>query len=132
MQKIALSFIFIFFVGCSIKTTPIYAVIKTPKIKLSDQGFIKEGLGYKEIIIYKSGVSPFKITIKNSFICLNNKCMDKEKFINTYLGKEYPSDFFDKILNKECIKGFFCKKYKDKILFKDKKKGIVIMIKELN
>ena len=123
--------LFIFLFGCATKTTPIYAVIKTSTIKVADQGFLKEGFGYKQIIIYKAANAPIKITVKNSQICLNGRCMDKEKFIKEYLGEEYPSDFLDKILNKECIKGFFCKKYKDKILFKDKKRGIVIMIKEL-
>jgi hypothetical protein len=123
--------LFIFLFGCSVKTTPVYAVIKTPDFKVADQGFLKEGFGYKQIIIYKAANAPIKITVKNSQICLNGRCMDKEKFIKEYLGEEYPSNFLDKILNKECIEGFFCKKYKNKILFKDKKRGIVIMIKEL-
>jgi len=120
MQKIALVLI-LFFIGCSTKTTPIYAVIKTPKIKLSDQGFLKEGVGYKEIVIYKAGVEPIKIVIKNSFICFNEKCMDKEKFIKEYLSKNYPIDFFDRILNKKCINGFKCKIGKNFILIKNKK-----------
>ena len=148
MQKIALSLIFIFFVGCSVKTTPVYSVIKTPKIKLSDQGFIKEGLGYKEIIIYKSGVSPFKITIKNSFICLNNKCMDKEKFVKEYLSSDYPEDILDLIISKRPIKNFgkitftkkgfvqknerfFYKVEQNRVFFRDKKRNIIVMIKYL-
>jgi len=120
-----------FLAGCSTKTVPIYAVIKTPQIKISDQGFLKEGLGFKEIEIYKAGTIPFKITVKNSYICYNGKCIDKERFIREYISKDYPSDFFDKLLNKECIKGYFCKKDKNKIIFKDKKRGILILIKEM-
>ena len=122
---------FIFLFGCSAKTTPVYAVIKTPTVKVADQGFIKEGFGYKKIIIYKAGNTPIEITVSKFNVCMNNKCVNKSLFIKEYFGKNYPSDFLDKILNKECIEGFFCKKYKNKILFKDKKKGIVIMIKEL-
>jgi len=122
---------FIFMTGCATKTTPIYAVIKTPNIKVADQGFIKEGFGYKKIIIYKAGNAPVEITVENFRVCMNGKCVNKELFIKKYFGENYPTDFFDKILNKECISGFYCKKYKNKIIFKDKKNGIVILIKEL-
>ena len=77
--------LFFFLFGCSVKTTPVYAVIKTPTIKVADQGFLKEGFGYKQIIIYKAANAPIKITVKNSQICLNGRCMDKEKFIKEYL-----------------------------------------------
>jgi hypothetical protein len=145
MQKTALVLI-LFFIGCSVKTTPIYAVIKTPKIKISDQGFLKEGFGYKEIIIYKAGVEPVRITVKNSFICLNDQCMDKKKFVKKYLGGY--DDLFESILNKKPLKNFdkitklkegFLQKdknifylvTKDKVLFKDKKRKIIILIKFL-
>jgi len=121
----------IFFAACSVKTTPIYAVIKTPQIRVADEGFIKEGFGYKKLIIYKAANKPIEITIKNSYICFKNKCIDKATFIHNYISKTYPTDFFDKILNYECIRGFFCKSYKNKILFKDNKKKILIMIKEI-
>ena len=62
---------------------------------------------------------------------MNNRCINKKLFIKRFFGNSYPSDFLDKILNKKCIKGFFCKEYKNKIIFKDKKRGIVIFIKEL-
>ena len=123
--------LFFFLFGCSVKTTPVYAVIKTPVIKVADQGFLKEGFGYKKIIIYKAGNAPAEITVSKFNVCINNKCANKALFIKKYFGKNYPSDFLDKILNKECIEGFFCKEYNKKILFKDKKRGIVIMIKEL-
>jgi hypothetical protein len=92
--------IFIFISGCSVKTTPIYAVIKTPTIKIADQGFIKEGFGYKKIIIYKAANAPIEITIKNSQICMNGKCIDKERFIKN-ICKKCPNDLFDKVLNKQ-------------------------------
>ncbi len=148
MKKLLFVFLMLFFVGCSVKTTPVYAVIKTPKIKISDQGFLKEGFGYKEIIIYKTGLKPFKVTIKNSYICLNSKCMDKEKFVKEYLGKNYPVDIFDLIIEGKPIKNFgkitkiksgfiqrkesiFYKVQKDKVLFRDKNQNIIIMVKRL-
>jgi len=148
MKKLLFVFLMLFFVGCSVKTTPMYAVIKTPKIKISDQGFLKEGFGYKEIIIYKSALKPFKVTIKNSYICLNSKCMDKEKFVKEYLGENYPADIFDLIIEGKPIKklgkitkidsgfiqrkeGIFYKVQKDKVLFRDKNRNIIIMVKRL-
>ena len=148
MKKLLFVFLMLFFVGCSVKTTPVYAVIKTPKIKISDQGFLKEGLGYKEIIIYKSALKPFKVTIKNSYICLNSKCMDKEKFVKEYLGENYPVDIFDLIIEGKPIKNFgkitkidggfiqkkegiFYKVQENRVLFKDKNQNIVIMVKRL-
>jgi len=118
--------------GCATKTTPIYAVIKTPKFKAADEGFLEKGFGYKKLTIYKAGNVPVVITLKNSFVCLNGRCMDKEKFIKEYLPKGYPSDFFDKILDYKCPKGFFCKTDGQKILFKDKKNNILIMIKNID
>ena len=137
----------IFFTACSMKTTPIYAVIKTPKIKIADEGFMKQGFGYKKIIIYKAGMKPFSVTIKNSFICFNNKCQNKRDVIKS-LNKKYPQDFFDKILNQKPLEflgkikkienGFIQKKdgylYKvteNKVLFKDKNANILILIKYL-
>ncbi|GAB6074867.1 hypothetical protein [Nautilia lithotrophica] len=124
--------LYILVAGCSTKTTPIYAVIKTPKFKAADQGFLEKGFGYKKLIIYKAANAPVEITLKNSYICMNGRCMDKVKFIKEYMPQGYPADFFDKILSKECVDGFYCKKEKNKILFKDKKNNILIMIKELN
>ena len=124
--------LFVLMLGCSTKTTPVYTVIKTPKFKAAEQGFLEKGAGYEKLIIYKAGSVPVEITVKNSYICINSKCIDKEKFMKLYMPAGYPSDFFDKILNKECIKGYFCKSEKNKILFKDRKNRIIIMIKEID
>jgi len=115
-----------------VKTTPVYAVIKTPKFRAADQGFIKEGFGYKKLIIYKAANKPLEITLRNSYICFNGGCAEEKRFIKKYMPKGYPPDFFDMILSKKCPEGFYCKESKNKILFKDRKNGILIMIKELN
>ncbi|EDM23187.1 hypothetical protein FE773_01660 [Caminibacter mediatlanticus TB-2] len=139
--------LFTFFTACSTKTTPIYTVIKSPKIKIADQGFLEKGVGYKKIVIYKAGMEPFSITIKNSFICINNKCQDKKNVINS-LNKQYPADFFDKILNQKPLEflgkirkinngfiqtkdAYLYKVTKNKVLFKDKNAHILILIKFL-
>ena len=132
MQKIALIFLLVF-VGCSVKQEKIYTTIKTPYVALSDAGVIKKGFGYKEIIIYRFGLEPIKILIKNSTICIQKSCMDKKAFIKQYLGEEYPSDFIDRILEKKRLnlsKKYLYKISKNKILYKDNK--VFILIKNLN
>ncbi|WP_457560631.1 hypothetical protein [Caminibacter sp.] len=144
--KILIVFL-LFFAGCSTKTTPVYAVFNTPDIKVADQGFLKEGLGYKKIVIYKAGMAPVSVTIKNSVICLDSRCMDKEKFLKS-IDKNYPVDLLDRIIEREPIsicgkisktkdgfiqknERFFYRVSKNSVLFKDRQKRVVIMIKYL-
>ena len=139
-------FLLPFLSGCATKTTPVFVTIKSPQIKLSDEGFLKEGLGYKEIIIYKAGSIPVKFLLKQNQICVNNKCFNKYLFIEHYFYG-YKKDFFDRILSKKPlslknikkINGGFIQKSKNflyivkknSVLFKDKKRKIIIFIKFL-
>ena len=140
-------FFALLFLGCSTKTIPVYLAFNTPKIKISDQGFLKEGFGYKKIIIYKAGIKPFEIVVKNSAVCLNDKCMDKERFIEN-IDKSYPVNLLDSILDHEPLyflgkilkkeDGFIQKNNrflyivkKNSVLFKDRKKRVVIMLRYL-
>jgi len=139
-------FLLPFLVGCSTKTTPIFVTINSPNIKVSDEGFLKEGFGYKEIIIYKAGNAPVRFTLKKDKICVNNKCFNKYLFIKRYFNG-YSKDFFDKILAKEPLtnenikktsEGFVQKSTnfiyivkKNSVLFKDKSRHIIVFIKYL-
>jgi len=144
--RIIIFFILIFFIGCAEKTTPIFMTFHSKKIKFSDQGFLKEGFGYKEIIIYKDGIKPIKFIIKNSYVCFQDQCLDKQRFVKEFIG-DYNVNFFDKILDREVlgfgkikkIKTGFIEKdnskfylvTKDKVLFKDKKNHLIVLIKFL-
>jgi len=137
--------LFIFIIGCATKTTPVFVTINSPQIKISDEGFLKEGVGYKEIIIYKAGSIPISFVLEKNKICINSRCINKYSFMKKYF-KGYKKDFFDKILNKKPLKGkikkisdgfiqksdnFIYIVRKNRILFKDKKRRIVIFIKYL-
>ena len=138
--------LFIFIIGCATKTTPIFVTINSPQIKISDEGFLKQSAGYKEIIIYKLGSIPIKFTLKENKICINNKCINKYLFMKKYF-KGYEKNFFDKILSKKPLSkgniktttsGFIQKSNsfiyivkKNSIFFKDKKRKILIFIKYL-
>jgi len=123
---------YISLLGCVTKTVPVYAVVKTPEIKLADQGFLKEGFGYKQLIIYKDANIPVTITVKNSEICIRNSCMDKATFVKKYISKDYDTSFFDKLLEFKCPLGGVCKKNGNSVLFKDKKHKILILLKKIN
>ena len=133
--------IFTFFISCS--TKPVFITFKSPKIKISDEGFLEEGIGYKKLIIYKIGSAPIEIVLKRDVICFEGKCVNKYIFMKNYLGIE-DKNFFDTILEKkpfENIKlikikngfiqksNFFYKVTKNSILFK--KKNLIIYIKFL-
>jgi len=145
-RTIFLSFLLFFFIGCAERTKPIFMTFYSKKFKFSDQGFLKDGFGYKEIIIYKDGIKPIKFIIKNSYICFQNQCLDKQSFVKEFVGN-YKKDFFDKILNKKALdfgviektKNGFIEKdtrrfylvTKNKVLFKDRKNRLIILIKFL-
>jgi hypothetical protein len=133
--------------GCSVKTKSVYAVIKTPFVKISDAGFLENGLNYKKLIIYKNATLPVKIYIYKSSICVNGRCIQKKTFIKQ-LSDDYPINLLDLIIDKKPLKNlgkitklkdgflqknsrFFYLVTKNKVLFKDKLKRIVIMIKDL-
>jgi len=148
LKKFLLPFFFLlsFLTGCATKTTPVYISINSPVIKISDEGFLKEGPGYKEIVIYKAGFAPVKLLIKEDRICVNNRCFNKYLFMRRYF-KGFKKDIFDKILNKKPLSLKFYKKTKNgfleksdniyylvrknSVLFKDKKEHITIFIKYL-
>ena len=137
MKKYLLLAGIIFFIsGCAVKTRPVYAVIKTPKIKMADQGFLKEGFLYKKIILYK-GLKSIEISLYPHSVCMNKECVPKSVFIEKFFGPEYPDDFLDKIIKGKPLsfirdgKRFVYKVTPQKVLFKDREKRIVIIIKFL-
>ena len=132
-----------FFMGCATKTEPIFVTLKSPKIKISDEGFLKKGINYKELVIYKAGNLPLKFLIKDNEICFNNKCINKYYFIKKYFN-ESNKNIFDTILDKKPFKdikiiktkdgfiqksNFFYKVTKNTVLFKDK--NLIVFVKYL-
>jgi hypothetical protein len=140
--------LYFLFLGCATKTISVYTVINTPYIKVSDQGFLIKGLNYKKLIIYKDANIPIEIILYKNLICLNKKCISKKVFIKN-LSPDYPKNLLDLILEKKPIEnlgkitkiknGFLQKNERffylvtdKKVLFKDRLKKIIIMMKDLN
>lgn len=98
--------LFLLLGGCSIKNytheKSKIIIIKTPKLKFSDLGYIRHNGSDVEMELFMAGVSVQKINI-NHLICVNEGCMFKSTFNDEYLNAEYPSDILQNILLSEVI-----------------------------
>lgn len=140
--------------GCSIKNytheESKVIIIKTPKLKFSDLGYIRHSGSNIELELFMAGVSVKKIDI-NHLICVDEGCMLKSNFNKEYLNAEYPSDILQNILlsqeiydGKNRVKtpdGFrqeiqtknvdiLYKVTSKEIFFKDRKNRIIFKIKD--
>ena len=141
------------FSACSIKsykhTSSKVFIIKSPKIKFADLGYLRSSDKSIELELFVAGKSFEKITI-NYLICTKDGCMPKSRFNSEYLSRFYPDDILQNILLGRAIfegktleknsNGFIQKiitknvtilyKVTPKLIyFKDKKNKILIKIK---
>ena len=144
----------LFFSACSIKnyeqTQSKILIIKSPKIKFADLGYVRNTNKAIELELFVAGKSIKKIAI-NHLICVDDGCMSKSGFNEEYLHHSYPSDILQNILlskpiydGKNLIKtqtGFIQNienedvniKYKvdaDTTFLKDRKNNIIFKIKD--
>jgi len=136
--------ILLLFTACSYKTTPVIVAFKKDNLAINDQGFLKENSFSKKIEVYNVGQLVFVLTLKNDFICINNKCYDKKLFMHK-LNPNYPYNLFDLIISKKPLpnikiiktkNGFIQKQgsifylvTKNKVLFKDKSNKFLFLLK---
>jgi len=134
------------FAGCAYKTTPVVVAFKKDNLAINDQGFLKENSFSKKIEVYNVGQLVFVLTIKNNLICINDKCYDKKLFVHK-LNSKYPTNLFSLIIEKnplpnikiEKLKNGFIQKTKNifylvtknKVLFKDKQKKFLFLLKKI-
>jgi len=137
-----LSFIFLF-IGCSKNyykaPKASLIVIKSPKLKYADMGFIYRGKRGVKVQVYSSGKAVFTLTIGKR-ICVDFKCMGEEQFYKDYFGVNYPKGTLANIFLKKPIfnNEDLCKDKFDIIYtfdstsarFKDNKNHILIKIVE--
>ncbi|MCW8838328.1 MAG: hypothetical protein OQK11_06470 [Thiovulaceae bacterium] len=145
----------LFFSACSIKeyshTQSKIIIIKSPKIKFADVGYLRNLNDAIELELFMAGKSIKKITI-NHLVCVDEEgCMSKSGFNEEYLHPSYPTELLQNILlakpiynSKNFLKtesGFVQKiqnedvniKYEvnlKTIFFKDKKNNIILKFKE--
>ena len=154
MHYLFLVFVLLFS-ACSIKeykqTRSKLIIIKSPKIKFADLGYVRNSETDVELELFMAGRCIKKIKI-NKLICVDEGCMTRGSFNEEYLSASYPDNLFQHIVlgmpiyNLQNLKNTqegFSQKIKNKdvdikykvnskqIFFKDKKNNIIFKIKEL-
>ncbi len=152
-MKYTLLIFMLIFSSCSVKnyekTESKIIIIKSPKIKFADLGYIRNSDKKIELELFIAGKVVDKISI-NHLICVKDGCMSKSGFNEDYLHFSYPDDTLQNILlaraiydNKNIQKtadGFeqnikneyvniSYKVTQDITFFKDKKNRIIFKIK---
>jgi len=155
MKYIFLSLI-ILFTACSVKdyeyTQTKVIIIKSPKIKFSDLGYLRNSSQSIELELFIAGKAIEKISV-NNLICVKDGCMSKSSFNEDYLNETYPNDILQNILlaqpiyqskNKVLSSDGFEQYIKDEnvnikyvvkknsTFFKDVKNKIIFKIKDTN
>jgi hypothetical protein len=154
-MKYLLSIFIIFFTSCSINsyeyTKTKIIIIKSPKIKFADIGYIRNSGNSIELELFVAGNAIEKITI-NHLICTNDGCMSRSGFNKEYLNSNYPDnilqniilgtaiydsknlfkteDGFEQRINSKDVKIVY-KVDTNKIFFKDIKNKIIFKIKDI-
>ncbi len=155
MIKLALYLTFaLLFSACSVKTyertqTKVF-IIKSPKIKFADTGYIRNSDEKIELELFMAGKCIEKISV-NHLICVSDGCMSKASFNKDYLSTFYDDDVLQNILlgtpiyggkNRVKTNDGFEQNIKDKyvdinykvtphaVMFKDKKNNIIFNIKD--
>jgi len=100
MKYIILVFTLIFS-ACSVKnyehTSSKIFIIKSPKLKFADLGYIRNSEESLELELFVAGKAIEKITL-NHLICNSEGCMSKSGFNEDYLSAHYPDDTLQNIL----------------------------------
>lgn len=87
--------------GCAVKdyerTQTKIITMKSPKIKFSDAGYLRNSDESVELELFMAGVCIEKIAV-NRLICTSAGCMSKSGFNQDYLNEAYPSDIMQNLL----------------------------------
>jgi hypothetical protein len=155
MKYLPLIFI-LFFAACSTKNYEItqtkIVIIKSPKLKFADVGYLRNSQKSIELEIFIAGTAVEKIAI-NHVICVTAGCMSKRSFNEEYLHASYPEDILQNVLLGKAIyegqnkvktdDGFeqniqnsdvdiSYKVSANAISFKDRKNAILLKLKDTN
>ncbi len=153
-MKYFLIFFLLLFSACGIKnyeqTQSKIIIIKSPKIKFADIGYLRNSEKEIELELFMAGKVIERITI-NHLVCTSEGCLSKSGFNEDYLNLNYPDDILQNILlgheiydgkNRVQTDDGFEQKIDTKhvgivykvnphaILFKDRKNKIIFKIKD--
>ena len=89
------------FSACSVKDYEItqtkIIIIKSPKLKFGDLGYIRNSDKSIELELFAAGKAIEKFTV-NHLVCTSEGCMSKSGFNADYLHASYPDDILQNIL----------------------------------
>lgn len=93
---------FALFGGCAAKqyviSEPRVIVLKTPKIKFADTGYIRTSDDAVEVELFSAGQAAGRITI-DRLICVEGEgCSSKSSFNADYLSPAYPDEMLQNVL----------------------------------
>ena len=101
MRIVFLALLLLFFGGCASKQLPHkeswVVLIKSPKLKFNDIGYILHNDDSVELQLYSAGVAVEKFSI-NHLVCTKNGCMRKSSFNAEYLSSAYDDDLLKDLL----------------------------------
>ena len=107
MRYFLLVFVLIFS-ACSVKDYKItktkIIIIKSPKLKFADIGYVRNSDKSIELELFTAGKAVEKITI-NHLICTTDGCMSKSGFNADYLSASYPDDILQNVILGQKIYG---------------------------
>lgn len=96
-------------------------LIKTPKLKFYDKGFISKFQNYTEVQILSAGTAVLKLKIYEDKLCRDTfECQTLDSFNREYLSSSYEDNFLKELFEKD----------EKEIIFKDKENSILIKIKK--
>lgn len=153
-MKYIILLIALFFSACGTKsyeqTQTKIVTIKSPKIKFSDVGYLRNSDKSIELELFMAGKCIEKIAV-NHLICTSEGCMSKSGFNKDYLAQIYPDDTMQNMLLSHAIYGgknlkktddgfeqqikdenvdIFYKVDTKSLLFRDKKNDIIFKIRD--
>lgn len=95
-------------------------LIKTPKMKFYDKGFIYKYKDYTQVQIFSAGTAILDMKIYDDRVCRSTfKCQDLKTFNRENLSSLYEDNFLRELFNKN----------EKEVIHKDSKNGILIKIK---
>ncbi|WP_424688498.1 MAG: hypothetical protein ACNI3H_09315 [Halarcobacter ebronensis] len=120
-----LIFFIIFLSGCSFNQPKIVSsatiLIKTPKLKFYDKGFISKFQNFTRVEVFSAGVTVLRLDIYDNQICKDTfKCQKSNNFNNEFLHSSYEKSFLKNLFEKD----------EKNIIHRDKQNSILIKIKK--
>ncbi len=106
-QIVFLSILLLLFQACTgklLKEESAFIVLKTPKIKYADMGFIRNNSYILNIEMYAAGQPLVNIEVNGKNICMSTfECMSKKLFNKKILSEYYPETLLEDVFRSKPI-----------------------------